>query len=236
MTEATLAAGFASWLVDHSGKSQIPVFAEIFDEVECKQGIPDIVGLSCDWRPSVCPLIQPSHRASLSAESSILALFSDRDCHTTEYVESHSGLSRDTTRQTIGALCQMGLTARTSTGSLKLVADLSWLDSDMWAFELKLHDWRRALFQTMQYRAFASYEVLVMPSEKRRAISRQLQFFESAGIGVFLFDMTRNDGETLVRARQNKPTSRQHKIFAMCKLLQERWPDATQRSEAIATA
>lgn len=221
MTEATLAAKFSSWLVDHSRKSQIPVFHEVFDEVECKQGIPDIIGLSGDWRPSVFPVLQSGHRVSLNALSSILALFSDRDLHTSNYLESRSGLSSGTAKQTLSVLCQLGLIARTPRGSFRLEANLSWLESDMWAFELKLHDWRRALFQTMQYRTFASYEVLVMPSEKRRAISRQLSFFQSAGIGVMLFDAATNDGEILVDPKQNKPTSKQHKIFAMCRLLQD---------------
>jgi hypothetical protein len=221
VTEASLAAGFTSWLGDHSRNNGIPVFREVFGEVECRQGIPDIIGLSCDWRPSSFPSFRGNCGVSLSAASDILALFNNRDCHTTEYLTSHSGLSKDLARQTINALCELGLASRTPKGSVKLRVDLSWLESDMWAFELKLHDWRRALFQTLQYRAFASYEVLVMPSEKRNVISRQLRLFESAGVGVVLFDPMTSTGETLLKAKRNRPTLMQHKVFAMCRLLQD---------------
>jgi hypothetical protein len=221
VTEATLSVGFVNWLRDHSKTSGIPVFRDIFSEVECKQGIPDIIGLSCNWKPSPVTSFLGDSSISLSAVSSVLALFGSRRSHTIEYLTSHSGLSKELARQVINVLCDVGLAVKSPQGSLRLETDLSWLESDLWAFELKVHDWRRALFQTLQYRTFASYEVVIMPLEKRHAVSRQLEFFKSTGVGVVLFDNQSNHEEILVQARRNRPTSRQHKIFAMCRLLEE---------------
>lgn len=218
MTEATLSAGFVNWLTDHSKTSGLPVFRDIFSEVECRQGIPDLIGVSCDWKPSPVPSFVGDSGVSLNAVSSVLALFGSRRSHTTAYLTSHSGLSEELTRQVIRVLCEVGLVAKSPPDSLRLESDLSWMESDLWAFELKVHDWRRALFQSLQYRTFASYEVVIMPSAKKRAIARQLEYFESAGIGVVLFDNQNNHEEVLVRARRNRPTSRQHKVFAMCRL------------------
>lgn len=231
MTEASLSVGFVNWLKHHSKTGSFPVFRDVFSEIECGQGIPDLIGVPCDWKPSPVPWSSGSSKVSLKAVSSVLALFAGRRSHTSAYVMAHSGLSEELNDQVVRVLCTAGLIAKSTPDSLKLDCDLSWMESDLWAFELKIHDWRRALFQSLQYRTFASYEVVIMPSSKKSAIARKLEYFESAGIGVVLFDNQSNHEEVLVRARRNRPTSRQQRVFTMYKLLdkhsREHQPDTS---------
>ena len=56
------------------------------------------------------------------------------------------------------------------------------------AFETKLSDWKRALYQAYRYRYYADLSIVVLPYQK---VTRPLQFrglFSTLGIGLWTFD------------------------------------------------
>lgn len=58
----------------------------------------------------------------------------------------------------------------------------------LFAFEGKIKDWRRALQQAFRYRYFADKSVVVMPHAESRPALAHLEAFEHAFVGFWSFD------------------------------------------------
>ena len=55
---------------------------------------------------------------------------------------------------------------------------------DVFAFEMKLSDWKRALIQAFRYKAFANYSAVLLDEDHIAPALAQLERFETAGIGL----------------------------------------------------
>lgn len=58
----------------------------------------------------------------------------------------------------------------------------------VFAFEGKIKDWRRALQQAFRYRYFADKAIVVMPEASSDAAIAHLEVFRHAGVGLWTFD------------------------------------------------
>ncbi len=58
----------------------------------------------------------------------------------------------------------------------------------IYAFEMKLLDWRKALMQANRYRFFAHVPVVVLPKENCMPALKFLETFRALGIGCWSFD------------------------------------------------
>ena len=92
-------------------------------------------------------------------------------------------------------------------------------ESDIWAFELKLADWRRAIFQALQYKAFASYSVTVFPLEKEKILQDNIDVFKELNIGLMLLDIETSKSKWLNRPKKSKPISRWQKLYVFFKVI-----------------
>lgn len=61
-------------------------------------------------------------------------------------------------------------------------------DVTVFAFELKLSNWKRALVQAFRYRSFAEYSFVVLDSEHSAPAIRNLQMFIRADVGLVTLD------------------------------------------------
>ncbi len=89
---------------------------------------------------------------------------------------------------------------------------------DIWAFELKLSNWKRAIFQALQYKAFANYSVIVFPIEKEKLLLNNLETFRNLNIGVLLFDIKNQKSQWLVHPKKEKPISKSQTIYLLYKI------------------
>lgn len=58
----------------------------------------------------------------------------------------------------------------------------------LFAFEAKLKDWRRALQQAFRYRYFADKSIVVMPVANAKAALSHLETFKEMQVGLWTFD------------------------------------------------
>ena len=72
-----------------------------------------------------------------------------------EYLEESTGLSKQTLQKEILALCKKDLVIQNARGSYKLADKYNMPKMEIYAFELKLDNWKRALFQTIRYKTFS---------------------------------------------------------------------------------
>lgn len=103
-------------------------------------------------------------------------------------------------------------------GSLYYLNSEIILQEEIWAFELKLADWKRAIFQASQYKAFASYSVAVFPAEKENIIRENIQSFKKLNIGVLIFDLKNKKSKWLSRSKKSKPVSKWQMVYILLKL------------------
>ena len=74
-----------------------------------------------------------------------------------------------------------------------LYANWKNFDVDLWAFELKLKNWKRALYQATQYKAFSSNVFTIFPSYKKDLLEKNLYYFKNLNIGCILMDSDTNE-------------------------------------------
>ena len=90
--------------------------------------------------------------------------------------------------------------------------------NNIWAFELKLSNWKRALFQALQYKAFANYVAVVLPYEKERVLQQNLSTFISLNVGVLLFDPKGKKTKWLRRPKKEPSISKWQTLFMLAKI------------------
>jgi len=59
---------------------------------------------------------------------------------------------------------------------------------DLFAFEGKLKDWRKALSQAYRYRYYADKAIVVMPQESSQSAEKHTEAFKMAKVGLWTFD------------------------------------------------
>lgn len=196
-------------------------FSSVFKEVSSIKGIPDFVAISCESKLGVENIKIDNNLASLESSSIILAMLKKKSGRTLKYISKLSGLSEKVTLRTLNHLIEVGFVKKNKTG-LYLLGD-KWIEpeTEIWAFELKLSNWKRALFQALQYKAFANRVLVVFPIEKSNLIKKNLDAFKKFKIGVVLFDSNNNQVLTLNKPSKLKPASKSHSLYVIQKLQQE---------------
>ncbi|WP_428911140.1 hypothetical protein [Niallia sp. Krafla_26] len=75
------------------------------------------------------------------------------------------------------------------------------------AYEAKLYNWRRALFQAIQYKWFSNKSYVVMPQKYIKPAIKNLQAFVANNIGLIVVHDDRKC-KTLLKATEVRPTGK----------------------------
>jgi len=201
-------------------KAWLPIFDSVFKEVPSVQGIPDYIGVKFDKNEKFNRQIQFIERSYLSSASAILSLTKLHSARTEEYYITKTGLSKSTVRKTILYLLKKNiLTTVDNKKKYVFSSDFKVPNISIWAFELKLENWKRAYFQAFQYKTFANYTVIVFPKDKENVVRVHLDEFKKMNIGIILFNPILCSYETLLKAKKSKPLSQRDALFMQGQLL-----------------
>lgn len=96
--------------------------------------------------------------------------------------------SRKTVRYWLARMEQEGLVRAVSAQGHVLGPKSSLPDCEIWCFEGKLRNWKRALYQATRYRAFAHRSLVVMPEDSVRPAEAQVDRFRLARVGLLALD------------------------------------------------
>ncbi|MBA3710516.1 MAG: hypothetical protein H0W83_17055 [Planctomycetes bacterium] len=115
------------------------------------------------------------------------------------------------TRRIVRPLERIGAVCADAEGTVRVI-DLDRIQRpELWAFELKLEDWKRCLFQTLVCRSYARRVTAVFPATKAKHIEAVAPSFAAHGIGVMLFDTwAQKIDRQVVPTLANKPLSAYH--------------------------
>jgi hypothetical protein len=83
------------------------------------------------------------------------------------------------------------------------------------AFEVKLHDWRRALLQANRYRFFAHIPIVVLPADKCAVALKHIATFRLLGIGLWSFHPPESRIVAHYSPRRSRPLDRRQASRAL---------------------
>ena len=217
-SEAEMSEAFEKALKKNMIKS-IPEFSELFSELVCHQGIADFVGIP-PHSFSFKDLIDDEQKNKfnfLESSSQILSLLKYKSGRTKEYLLIKSSLRENSFNKTVLELEKLGLVIK--------IENLYYLSynwklekSNIWAFELKLSNWKRAIFQAQQYKAFSSYSIIVYPLEKERTIQKNKAFFQKFNIGLLLFSPETFESKWMIHPKKEIPISKGQTLYLLEKI------------------
>lgn len=137
-----------------------------------------------------------------------------------DYLVRATGYSRNAIRANLKELTEAGLTRITESRQAVLLRSLPWNSFEIIAFEAKLTNWRRALYQASRYRAFAHTAWVVMPESNVTMAKSNLDQFQAMNIGLISVPSA-GEPTVLTRPRKKRPSSRRLHLSSIGKFLAE---------------
>jgi hypothetical protein len=219
MTEDGLSVVFEALLESAAWRGKYPQLRSLSKELPCRQGIPDYVATT-----SMIHLPTASRKAVASALTTpacarLLSLLKPVAVRSDAYLCRASGLSARVVSRSLRHLMESNLIEERGESRWVLSPVVASLAYELWAFELKLADWQRALYQALQYRAFADRAVVVVPDEMAGRFERNQERFERFGVGLVAIGGDGNSLREIVAVQKNTPQSRLHRYFALGQFL-----------------
>ena len=145
-----------------------------------------------------------------------------------------TGLVTKTIRKHFRELLESGLVERDSTGNWILGKKFNLPDIEIWAFEVKLHNWKRAFYQALRYRGFSHYTTVLMPAENSKVPIRNMELFREMNVGFMAIDQE-GKLEFIKKPLREEPSSKRHHLYALGQVISEfcrLYPDYQYESKA----
>jgi DNA-binding transcriptional ArsR family regulator len=189
----------------------------VAEEFACGEGVADIVvGLLPDAGPTNWSAAGWAVLESVTG-AAVLRSLNRRAPLSPHEIAGQIGMTTRTARRYIDRLVDAGLACRRNGGFVGSHSVRDMPPTEIWAFEAKLFDWRRALYQALRYRAFSQYSVVVMPESCLNGAFRSKCLFRQFGVG--LLAVADADGASFViRPRRRRPRSAAIHLAAAAKL------------------
>lgn len=201
--------------------SILPKYDLIFEEVQSVQGIPDYVGLVFNTANEieVIKKILRMEMNSINNISKILPYIKRKEPHGIEYLSRKTNLQANTINNVLLNLKNEKIINEIEESKYILSIDFDFSDVEIWSFELKLKNWKRAVFQSLRYKIFSDYVYIVMPDNMREIINTYKKTFRDFNIGVLIYDEKRNEFNRLIRANKNFNKSKNHTAYVLLQIL-----------------
>ena len=160
---------------------ELPNFESVYREL---QGSADFVGFPHE---KVIATYDFSNLSSLEHSSLVLSILKYNSGRTRNYIKERTGITDTALNRTLRELKANDFIAKKK--NLYFLSDSFVQESDnIWAFDIKAPNWKRALQQAGLHKAFANYVVVVRPFEEEEALQEKLELFAELNVGLLLFN------------------------------------------------
>lgn len=124
------------------------------------------------------------------------------------------GVTRDVLRKSLRILAEGSLLEMSKAKLYRLPSIVKFPKIEICSFELKLDDWRRALYQSTRYKSFSHRVFVVMPQKSAESVLKQKDRFEKLDIGLISHEMD-GSSRVLIRPTKKIPTSSYRSLMAL---------------------
>jgi hypothetical protein len=221
VTERVLSEALASLIAQDGWGRHYPCLGCVAEEIVCQQGRPDLVASACPVRNGLsdAEIVDAAAVLGSPAAARVVSLLKPGAGRTIGYLARCSGLSIRTVRDALRTLLEVDLAVSSENGCFLLGEKLIHLDRELWAFEVKVDNWQRALFQALQYRAFADRVAVAMASDYVHRVRPRVGLFRSLRIGLLAIDASERSVEVVLPPFKSPPASRFHRFQALGRFL-----------------
>lgn len=190
-------------------------------EVEGLEGRPDFLVTLNAPRDSLNGCLSTIGKAIAKPSSAeIMAHLKRSSPRTGEYLMSQTGLTSRAFRTAIRMLGESGAIEEPRPGRYVYSYDFLRAQREIHLFELKLRNWRRALYQAIQYRPGAHSVSVVMDIRGIGPAESNLAAFQRFRVGLLSLDPKNARLRWISRPAKSAPLSRRYYIYMLGKLLQ----------------
>lgn len=213
-SEEDMAQAFQRLLLSKNGLPSVGGFSAIYREISCQQGRPDFIALR--YAPSaaesehmkVCGLVSPA----------ILRRLKPAAPRTIDYLVAKLEFGRDSIRRSLRQLIERGYIEQLESGAFRL-ADVNRLQMpEIWAFELKLNNPKRAVFQAQQSRSYAERAIIVVPPGQDKNYRRFEMTMQRWHIGLATFEPFTGIFQFVRKGRKSRALSPAQQLYTLSQL------------------
>ena len=187
----------------------------VAEEMSCVYGRPDLVVGPCladYWDSTRRDVIGAA--LSVPALAMVMSLLRPRAPRSLDYLQSSSGLTPNVCRASLNRLVSVEVVHEVRRNAYALADDIPSSQVELWAFEVKLYDLRRASYQAVRNRLFAHRSFIVLPEHVALRNVERLERLKRFDVGVIAVDMAGQRTVEILRARKRKPKSRFQQLAA----------------------
>lgn len=209
-----MAQAFQRLLLSEKGLPYVGVFSAIYREISCQQGRPDFIALrytsssEVGEHMNVRGLVGPA----------ILQRLKPAAPRTIDYLVSKLEFGRDSIRRSLRQLIERGYVEQLETGTYRL-ANVNQLQTpEIWTFELKLNNPKKAVFQAQQSRTYAERAIIVVPPGQEKNYSRFEVTMQRWHIGLATFDPLTGIFQFMRKGRKSRALSPAQQLYTLSRL------------------
>ena len=198
---------------------ELPAFERVFREL---QGSADFVGFPHE---KLIGTYDFSKLSSLEHGSLVLSILKYNSGRTKDYIKERTGITDTALNRTLRELKANDFLVKKK--NLYVLSKSFVQESDnIWAFDLKAPNWKRALQQATLYKAFANYVVAVRPSDEEEALQEKLELFAELNVGLLLFNPQSLEYKWLRRPLKDNALSKWQKLFFLGRLSAQHYQES----------
>ena len=212
-SEKEMADAFQDLLLSSSGLPGLGIFDGVYREISCRQGRPDFLALKTRGESPV----NSFPRAIGLVGASIISILKPYSLRTFEYLKTHSEFTPDSIKKSLRHLLSFGLIERIGE-SYRLGEQMKDFTAEIWAFELKLDNPKRAVFQAQQCCSYAERTIIVVPPNQAKNYERYNSTLKRWSIGLATYDPITQQFQIVTRSCKTRASSKEHKIYALSQI------------------
>ena len=210
-SESQMAEAFEKVLRSTS-KHTLSDFSITVREAKSQIGRPDIIGIKGDaslWGAGELDVL----------DTKILGLLKRKSPRTKNYLLSKINNNESAIKRSLKKLIEGNIVTETKNDTYLLSIDKKLENLNIWLFELKIDNAKRAVFQAKQGKIYADYSVIVVPEGREKSYKKFEKSMYQWGIGLVTFNPLSNEVHIIQRPKKTRIISKPKKYYAISQLL-----------------
>ena len=210
-SEEEMAQAFQRLLMSGSGLPGAGCFDAVYREISCRQGRPDFIALR--FKSS------SNHRNSINVPGfvgpAILQTLKPKAPRTFDYILSKLEFGRESIRKSLRLMIENGYIEQMKSGTYRLSTEMNYEKPEIWTFELKLNNPKKAVFQAQQSRAYAERAIIVVPPGQEKNYERFRETMQRWHVGLSTFNPNTGVFRFIRKGRKARALSPMQQIYTL---------------------
>ena len=213
-SEEDMAQAFQRLLLSENGLPSVGVFGAIYREITCQQGRPDFIALRYTSSSDEVEYMNVHGFVG----PAILQRLKPAAPRTIDYLVSTLEFGRESIRRSLRQLIERGYVEQLENGAYCLANVFQFQTPEIWTFELKLSNPKKAVFQAQQSRAYAERAIIVVPPGQEKNYKRFEMTMQRWHIGLATFDPHTYFFRFVRKGRKSRVLSPAQQIYTLSRL------------------